>query len=546
MYTIHEKLHNPLTRARDADDRARLALLFPALSGCPEPHFLALRPYVEECPSRFFNQGVHTLMRDWLKKRDDCQRVELQEYFASEEAELSRAMLVLRQIDAEDWHDKPLAPGDDYGLLQLIDRDLHPAYLRLVEGVLAPFIRPVAYFTRRDRHKQVEGLEVFNMVEEVRIAGMTPCVDAYHHTVRNGIAHGGITYMQSDIRYRDNRGNEETLDVRAVIRLCDDMLDTCNGLASALKAFWILSRDKGYSLPRELLVEELIEETRAPWWNIEGCIESELGHTKQLLVYARPNSSDVAKIRWASLQSAVMAELFAPGYDRYFFPLRSAKALPGGAGFDGKELQRLREAGAAEVADYATAFKEGGFFYVPIPALPRFLAKLDTLLHSFRLNWPLGLQKMRENLGIPNIVSRNATMHRNGWGFVLNGDVVMEGLTNNSAANTIRAHRSRIISTAAKLARSAAGWLNLVRWLPLGYAYIAVFSKDHRRRRLRSFGLGPELICTIRLQRIRRIKSGDIIGSTVEVDGHWRIAWNRAWIESGGHIVTHANEAAPG
>ena len=546
MHAIHEKLHNPLTLARDAADRACLELLFPDLSGCPEPHFLALRPYVKECPSRFFNQDVRALMCDWLKRRDDRQRDELREYFASAEAELSRAVLFLRQINEEDWHDRPLASGDDYELIRFIDRHLHPAYLRLVEGVLAPFIRPVAYFTRLDRRKGIEGLDVYNLVQELSTTAMAPCVDAYRHTVRNGIGHGGITYMQSDIRYRDKKGNEETLNVLSVIRLCDDMLDACNGLASALKSFLILSRDKGYRLPRELLVEELIEETRTPWWSIEWCVESELGHTRQLLVYARPNSRDFAKIQWASLQSAVMAEFFAQGYDRYFFSLRTPKALPGWAAFNGKELQRLRESAAAEITDYATAFDEVGLFYFPRPALPRFLGRLDTLLHSFRLQWPLAAQKMRENLGIPNIVSRNARMHRNDWGFVLDGAVVIEGLTNESAADTIRAQRRRIIRKAAKQARSVTSWLNPVRYLPLGYARIAVFSKDFRRRRLSSFGLGPELICTIQLQRIRRIKSPDIMGSTIEARGNLRIAWNRAWIKSGGRIGILAKEAAPG
>lgn len=546
MHAIHEKLQNPLTVARDAADRARLRLLFPDLSGCPEPHFLSLRRYANNCPDRFFNQNVHALALDWLKQRDDCGRDNLLEYFSSADAELSRAMLFLRQINSEDLHDRPLATGDEYDLVRFIDRHLHAAYLRLVEGVLAPLIRPVAYFTRLDRHKGAEGLDVYNLVQELSATAMAPCVEAYRHTVRNGISHGGIIYLQSDIRYRDKKGNEETLDVWSVIRLCDDMLDACNGLASALKVFLILLRDKGYRLPRELLVEELLEETRTPLWSIEGCVESELAHTRQLLIYARPNSRDVAKIQWASLQSAVMAEFLAPAYDRYFFSLRTPKAWPGWAAFNGKELQRLRESGAGEIHEYASAFEKAGLFYVPRPALPRFLGKVDTLVHSFRLHWPLARQQIRDSLGIPNIVSRNARMHRNAWGFVLNGDVVIEGLTNELAADIIRARKRRIIRKAARRARSSTSWLDPVRYLPLGYARIAVFCRDFRRRRLSSFGLGRELVCTIQLQRIRRIKSPDIMGSTIEARGNWRIAWNRAWIESGGRIGVESEDESLG
>jgi len=541
-----EKLQNPLTVARDADDRARLQLLFPDLAACPESHFMALRPYMERCPDRFFGRSVHTLMLDWLKRRDSHQRDGLRGYLASIDAELSAAMLFLRQINSEDWHDRPLVKDDDYEVLRFIDKVLHPVYLRLAEAVLAPLIRPVAHFSRLDRGKGTEGLDVFNLVQELSTTPMAACTAAYNHTVRNGIGHGGIVYLQRDIRYRDKKGNEETLDVWSVVRLCDDMIDTCNGLASAIKVFLILSFDSGYQLPRELLVEELVEETRSPWWSIEGCLESELADSTQLLVYAHPNSRDVLKIQWASMQSAILAESLAPGYGRYFFSLRTPMAWAGFAAFDGNSLRQSRESGAVEVHQYASAMEKTGFFYVPRPALPRLLGRIDTLVHSFRLRWPLVLRQIRENLQIPSIVSRDARMHRNSWGYVLNGAVVIIGLQNETAARIIRSHRRRIIRIAAGGARSSASWLNLARYLPLGYARIAVFSEDLRRRRLSSFGLGPQLVCTIQLQRIRRIKSPDIIGSTIEVSGNWRIAWNRAWIESGGCVSEEPRDASPG
>jgi hypothetical protein len=544
MPITREKLQNPMTAARDADDRVRLRSLFSDLEACPGSHFMALRPYMERCPDRFFGRIVHTLMLDWLKRRDSHQRDKLRSYLASVNAELSAAMLFLRQINLEDWHDRPLVKDDDYEVLRFIDKVLHPAYLRLVEAVLAPLIRPVAHFSRLDRGKRTDGLDIFNLVQELSTTPMAACVNAYNHTVRNGIGHGGITYLHWDIRYRDKKGNEETLDVWSVVRLCDDMIDTCNGLASAIKVFLILSFDRGYQLPRELLVEELAEKTRSPWWSIDGCIESELADSTQLLVYARPNSRDVLKIQWAGMQSAILAESLAPGYGRYFFSLRTPMARAGFAAFDGNSLRRLRESGAAEVHEYASA--QTDFFYIPRPALPRLLGTIDTLAHSLRLNWPIALRQIRENLQIPSVVSRDARMHRNGWGYVLNGAVVIVGLQNETAARIIRSHRRRIIRAAAKQARSSASWLNPARYLPLGYAHIAVFSEDFRRRRLSSFGLGPQLVCTIQLQRIRRIKSPDIMGSTIEVSGNWRIAWNRAWIESGGCVSEEPQDASIG
>lgn len=540
MHTTREKLHNPLTGARDLADRTRLKLLFPDLAALPESHFLALRPYVHDCPERFFNRTAYMLMLDWLKQRDGHQRDELREYLAGADAELSAAMLFLREINSGDWHDRSLVKGDDYDVVRFIDKTLHPAYLRLAEGVLVPFIRPVGRFSRLDRGKSTEGLDVYHLVQELSDTPMAACLDAYRHTVRNGIGHGGITYLRGDIRYRDKKGEEETLDVRSVIRLCDNMVDTCNGLSAAIKIFLILSRDHGYQIPRELLVEELVEETRSPWWSIEGCVESRLADSRRLLVFARPNSRDPRKIQWASMQAAILAESLAPGYDRYFFYLRTPKAWPGWVAFDGKRLRQLRDSAAVEVHEYASALD--GLFYVPKPALPRLLGRLDTLVQSLRLQWPLVLQQTREKLRIPSIVSRNTRMHRNSWGYVLHGDVVVTDLDNETAADIIRSKKRWIIRKAIRQARSSTSWLDLARYLPLGYARIAVFSEDFRRRCLSEYGLGPELVCTIQLQHIRRIKSPDIIGSTIEASGNWRIAWNRAWIKSGGRITVEPED----
>ena len=483
-------------------------------------------------------------MSDWLKDRDGRQRAQLQKYFLEADAELSTAMLFLRQINSEDWHDRPLVKGDELEVVRFIDKVLHPAYLRLTEGVLAPLIRPVAYFARLDRKKGTAGLDVFNLAKELSGGSMAACVSAYHHTVRNWIGHGGIAYLQNDIRYRDRNGNTETLDVWSVVRLCDDMVDTCNALASAIKVFLMLSFGAGYQLPHELLVEELMEETHSPWWSISGCIQSELPGATQLLIYARPESRDLLKIRWADTQSAILAESLAPGYDRYFFSLRGSKAWTGWAAFDGRRLRQLRESGASEVHEYATSMEDGGFFYVPKSALPRALGQLDTLIQSFRLQWPLVRRQIRANLRVPVVVGREAGMHRNAWCYVLRGAVVMPDLTDDTAAAKIRTNRRRIILMAARKARSSTSRIDTVRYLPLGYARVGVYSEDFRRRRLNGFGLGPQLICTVQLQRIPRIKSPDIEGSAIEASGNWRIAWNRAWAQSGGKIgVQPANES---
>lgn len=533
MHALHEQLQNPVTRERDARDRARLAAAFPDLQSCSEPHFLALRRYLGSRPERFFDKTAYETYLEWLKRHDETDGKALNAYLSESAVEINRALLFLREINSEEWHDRPLRTGDEYDLVRFIDKHIHPTYLRLVEAVLTPLARPAAYFSRLDRGKGTDGLDVWSVAQELEGGSADCLIRPYRHIIRNGIGHGGITFLQDEIRYRDKKGNEETFSAGSVVRLCDDLLDTCNGLAAALKVFFLVSRDRGYIAPRELLVEELQEETWTPWWTIEGCVESEIAGKPQLIVYVRADSRHYAKVQWSTIQSGILAEFFAPGYDRYFFSVRSRKAWPGWAGFDGKKLHELREAGANDLSQYSGIVENDLIFYVARPAMPALLGKFDTLAKSFRINMPMAMQQVREKLGIPRIVCRSVAVHRNAWGAVLNAEVVVEGLDDETAAGVIRKQRRRILRSAIKHARRASG-LSGAAYLPLGYAYVAVFRRDYRRRRLTEFGLGKDLVCTVRLQRIHRIKSPDIMGSTVETMGKWRIAWNKAWLEASG------------
>ena len=531
MLHVYEQIQNPLTRRTNARDRATLEGTFPDLRCTPEGHILGLRRYVRDCPEVFYDRETYDFFLHWLKQRDTTDRPALRAYLLDVDAEINSAFLFLREVNSELWHDDPLNTGDEYQLIRFIDRHVHPTYLRLVEAILFPLVRVVAHFSRIDRNKGTDGLAVWPTVEELRRGAAECLVRHYRRTVRNGIAHGGITYLQGEVRYRDKSGGEEAVPNAGVAQLTDDLLDACNGLAAALKVFFLISRCHGYQPPQQLLLEELQEETQTPWWEIERCMESQVDSRRQLLIYTRAKSRDVSKIHFSAFQSGILAEFFAPGYDRYFFSLRSPQGWPGWAAFDGKRLQALREASAGDISEYTGVIEDGLIFYVPKPALPRYFCKVDTLRQSVVLNSPLEWEKYRVERLIPQPICRSASIHRNSWGAVLHGQVVIDEFNDNDLVGVIKKHRRRIVRSALRAARRSATLTEIARYLPVGYARIAVYRRNFRRRRLSSYSLGEDLVCTVQLQRIRRIQSPDIFGSTIETDGKWRIAWNRAWLE---------------
>lgn len=309
-------------------------------------------------------------------------------------------------------------------------------------------------------------------------------------------------------------------------------MDVCNGIAAALKAFLLTTRTHGYRVPRELLLEELREETRTPWWSIEGCVESEIGDRSQLLLYSRTQSRDRNKVQFSAIQSGLLAESLVPGYDRYFFSIRSPVGWPGWVGFDGNRLEEIRKSNPSDLAEYKGVVENDLVFYVPRRPLSKLGQKLDTFRQSLSLVWPQTVRDFRDQLGIPEILCREAHIHRNAWGIVLKGSVVFENWSDSEAHDLIHRFRRRIVMTARSTATPATGSVPFLRRLPIAYARVSVFRRDHRVRRLASFGLGADLVCTVQYQRMSRIRSPDIMGSTVESDGKWRVAWNRAWLAS--------------
>ena len=534
--TIGNQLQNPLTRDGDEQDKSRILNAFHALEPGSTQYSLVLRRYLDSCPEKFFDKKAYdaylTSLQSWHQKSPTL----LKAYFSQFAAEINRSLLFLRELNGEDWHDAPLTSGDDYDLIRIIDRKIHPAYLRLVEGVFTPILRPVAYFSRIQRKRGVDGLDIWSISEEIKGSPQDYLIRHYRHIIRNGVAHGGISFLQREIRYRDQRGNQETFDTSEVTRLFDDLLDTCNGLAAALKVFFLTLQDQGYVPPHELMIEALQELTKAPWWTIEGCVEAEIRGRSQLTLYARPDSRDYRKIFWSTVQSGILSESLAPGYHRYFFSLRSRKALPGWAAFDGCKLKRLREEGTGTLSGYQGIIEGNAISYVPRPALPALLSKVDTFMTSVRIVIPVAIRRIRQNLGIPHIVCRSAVQHRNSWGAVLRASVVVDESDEKELARVIRENCGRITMMARRYARRKSG-LKVASLLPLAFAQVAVFRRDFRQRRLSNFGLGEDLVCTVRLQRMTRIKSPDILGSTIEISGKWRIAWSRAWLDFVGNQV---------
>ena len=216
---------------------------------------------------------------------------------------------------------------------------------------------------------------------------------------------------------------------------------------------------------------------------------------------------------------------------RYFVAISSPKSLPGWAAFDGIKLNELRVNSTRELKDYANTI-ETGVFFVPKFKPPRLFSKIETLYFSFKTNFAINLKNLRHEFNWPEINVRDSNIHRNSWGAVLNASVMIESNTGSITKDEIIKFRKRIVKKAMHNARINCSLLEISRYLPMGFARIVVFRKDYRLRRLSNFGLKEDLVCTIQVKHISRIRNPDILEATIENHGNYRIAWNKAWLES--------------
>ena len=543
MRFSNQKLTHPLLVNLHSRQIKELLSVFPMLRAARERQYISLWKYLGERPQRFFSIDAFQFFLDQLIELDREQKDALSQLLNKHNAQLNNAYRHVNEICALDWHDGQVRSKAHYGQLIFIDQDVHPAYLRLAEAVFRPLLQIVAHFSRLNRGKSGEDMNLYHIVQELNSAGFESVLSPYDHLMRNGIAHGGVTYSAHGVIYEDKKGNRNELKSQYVIRKFDDLLDVCNALLLAFSIFILTRKDDCYQLPANLLIEELRAETKTPYWEIDGCLPSAQVNGTQLITYASVNTTiDERKILFSLFQTAIMAEKIAPGYDRYFFSLRCKKHLPGFAAFDGSKLAEHR-VNDSQLDQYVGVLEDERLLFVPKLRLPQVLKKLENLWLSYKINKPMIVSGFRQQLGwiSVNIEVRNVEIERKAWGAFLNADVVITREDGNVDQRLVKRNCRKVVKKALKKARGKLSLLNSCRYLPLGFCKISVYQRDYRARRLSGFGLGMDLICTLKVRRMGRIKSPDIMGATIEVSHRYRIAWNRSWLEE---IDRYNNDAS--
>ncbi|MCK5508715.1 MAG: hypothetical protein KAI50_09370 [Desulfobacterales bacterium] len=283
----------------------------------------------------------------------------------------------------------------------------------------------------------------------------------------------------------------------------------------------------GIITPLPIMIEELRAETNAPGWKIRGYLESEIfDNRSQLIIFVKNFFLDRTMLNYYIFSSAIFAEKFAPGYQRYFFSLDSKYSLPGWAAFDGFELCKLRNQHVNNIQDYYQTLEDGMIFFIPKYKLPRMVFKIATFISIIRINFQVFWREYKENYYKLSIKPREVTIHQNKFHSIIKGGVIVKTNSNIIIEELIRNNSGSIVRKTIKAARKNAKITDISKYLPVGHLRINIYSKDFRKRKLKNSGLIPELLCTIEFKRLERIRTIDIIGGRPEIIKKFRIVWN--------------------
>ena len=492
---------------------------FPVLLNASDAKFLSLKEYITDRPQKFYKKQVY---QDYLNFITDFKKVNsknLTNILRDIEHDLNIAIKSLNDINEEKIHDI-FVPNNNIEIIQFIENSIHFNYLKLIEAVYHKFVLLIVFKNRLERNKPTEGLDIFNCIEEIQKTDFNYITDCYNNTIRNGIAHGGITYKESDTIYKGKKGKPFEISTKEIIRKFDDLLDICNGMALALKVFIILNRDYFQSnnllIPKQFLIQELKAQSNAPKWKVVDCLENIImDNKKQLNIFTENSLLDLEEVNYYAFRTAVIAEYFANGYDRYFFSLKSKYSLPGWAGFDGAILKRERLKNTQELAGYTGVLEDNLLFFIPKIKIPKIIRKITNITliaknnfwidyhtntnHQFKRNYEIELRESKPFRRKLSIINNDPSLY-------------ISAENREDIVKIIRKDYKRIVNYAIRKSKKEQNSI-FSRFLPTSYIRLTIYDTDLRKRQLRGSGLIESLICSITINKSKKIKTIDFIGA---------------------------------
>lgn len=516
--------------------RRRALVLFPELATCGHEFFAFMSLYARESPWRFFDRDTaQNTLRVLGEIRATDDRL-LLSFFNERHGEFEIALRSLDEINRSPFHDRDWWSLGDLEQIRDIRELIHPAYLQLCEGVLKTLLHPIAVFQRRSGGSMSETFKADERIEAAKKAGVSS-FEPFESVIRNAIAHGRVKFAKDAIEYRNIGTPDEKIrrtTPSETLRLFEDLLDICNGLAVAYRLLVLLDKQLLFSesarIPPALVFPEVQLQLNTVGWHVRDYLEFEYGNgERDLNLFVTSSYFDDHKTCLSVIRAATFASRFMPSFDRCYVRLDRRGRIGGWGLFDTAKVRELLQRGINDGPSYLSAVPDGGFIIFPWSRYYRVFGPfrlIGSLAEVLLTSWPaLRAQVQRPEVRHARTVSKQTYACVTATTVLHIGDLQT---AMNFVANNVRS----LLRAAVK-----AGWRqpetsSWLRWLPVGNVQVDVLRTDRRRRQLVSSGVDDaNLLCRIVRKTRGQIPITPLYGSIAQDFGDAKVFWNRAAIE---------------
>ena len=336
---------NPLTEPLYRQKRNDIINHFPFLTS--SQYIIYFEDYFKSIPQKYYNKEAFKDFLYFLNVlKYDYPHI-LNRLLIEREDKLSLAIANLESINIRKIHNISL-PKELY-LSRFIQEDILFNLLKLWESVFCEFFYIVAVSSRECRGKSTEGLDIFNIVEELGVLPtnferLKKYKSLYNSTIRNGIGHGKVEYLDGKIKFMDKNGKTVEKYNGQIINIFDDLVDILNGFCFALKTFYLKQREylhkQKINIPNSIMLKEVIASASAPKWDIKGYLESFIQDKKNINIFIETEFEDIYTLRVNIFHTGILAAELTNKYDRVSLQLKNG--LSGLAVFDATKVRESK------------------------------------------------------------------------------------------------------------------------------------------------------------------------------------------------------------
>ncbi|WP_160137515.1 hypothetical protein [Chryseobacterium sp. c4a] len=489
---------------------------FPELKVCKHDNFYSLSEYIYESPSKFYDKKIYRELNFFLENLIDDPNnfLAFLKILNDLAFEFNHAVKTMNELNLKDIHEN-LLPDNDAELMYFFSEKIVYEYLKITDVVLLGFLKPIAYYLRIKNNKGIDNLDIYNCIDTLKKHNIfNDLTNKYNNTIRNAIAHGGVTFESSTIKFKDKKDTKSFYASR-FIKEFDDLINCTNALILAYKKILFQYLDvllnHNIAIPASIMEIELRHKANHQDWNIIHSYDSEIPKGKQYNVLVETNLNSRKFMNFSAVYTAITLENLLPKkYDNFFIQIKTKYQLSCWQVID---LEKLRE----HFTGKKVIITDGTYFFEE-----KYLAEKKDSIKIYKT------VLFHKNIDRNKVIDvRYIKHHSKKYYNVIENAGVFLNITDDQIENFIRNKTREIVSLVKSEKRKKYSNNFKEYFFPDKYLQIHIYQGDLRKRSFHYGRQNKNLIATLHINETKRIKNIVPAWGIKEENKNCLIVWNK-------------------